>query len=247
MERRVRLLAVLVGPVLVVVALATFWLLFRTHLRVLAVEQIVLARWLRPEYLGEGRPASELLLCYPMGLAINRAGELLISDRGRERRGRVVWRIDSQGIAHLVAGTGRRGKATETSALKLTLEMPEGLAVAADGSVLLSDGWNHSVYRIAPDGAVQRVAGTGSPGFSGDGGIASHALLFRPADIRMDKAGNLFIADVRNHRVRKVDPFGRITTVAGTGEPGFSPDGTLRAGHSSTHPGVWDWIFTIDS
>jgi sugar lactone lactonase YvrE len=227
MEWRVRLLTLLIiGPILVLVASVAFWVMFGTDERVLAVEQILLARWLRPAYLGDGRPASQLLLCYPMGLAINQAGELLISDRGRERRGRVVWRIDSQGIAHIVAGTGRRGRATEKSALKLNLEKPEGLAVAADGSVFVSDGFNHSVYRIAPDGAVQRIAGTGSPGFSGDGGLASHALLFRPADIRMDKAGNLFIADVRNHRVRKVDPSGRITTVAGTGEPGFSPDGT---------------------
>ena len=137
-----------------------------------------------------------------------------------------MWRIDSNGIARIVAGTGRRGKATESWALKLNLDRPEALAVAADGSVFLSDGFNHSIYRIDPDGRVERVAGTGSPGFSGDGGIASHAKLFRPADIRVDRAGNLFIADVRNHRVRKIDPSGRIATVAGTGEPGFGPDGT---------------------
>jgi sugar lactone lactonase YvrE len=225
MAWRVRRLAILV-PILVSLALAVVWLRFRTHERVLAVEQIVLARWLRPAYLGDGGPATALLLCYPMGLAVNGDGELLISDRGRERRGRVVWRIDAQGIAHIVAGTGRRGRATEPRALQLTLDMPEGLAVAADGSVFLADGWNHAVYRIAPDGAVRRVAGTGSPGFSGDGGPASQAQLFRPADIRMDRAGNLFIADVRNHRVRRVDPTGRITTVAGTGTRGFSPDGT---------------------
>ena len=211
MRWRGRLLAmILVGPILAVVALAVVWMIVRADERV----------------VGDEGPASKLLLCYPMGLAINRAGELLISDRGRERRGRVVWRIDAKGIAHVVAGTGRRGKATERWALKLNLDRPEGLAVAPDGSVLLSDAWNHSVYRIAPDGRVQRVAGTGSPGFSGDGGMASHAMLFRPADIRMDRAGNLFIADVHNHRIRKVDPSGRITTVAGTGEPGFSPDGT---------------------
>ena len=137
-----------------------------------------------------------------------------------------MWRIDAKGIARIVAGTGRPGKATESRALKLNLDSPTGLAVAADGSVFLSDGFNHSVYRINPDGRVKRVAGTGSPGFSGDGGIASHARLFRPADIRVDRTGNLFIADVRNHRVRKVDPSSRITTVAGTGEPGFALDGT---------------------
>lgn len=192
-----------------------------------AAEQVILTRWLRPEYLGDGRPASELLLCYPTGLAIDRAGELLISDRGRDRRGRVMWRIDAKGIAHIVAGTGLRGRATGSRALELDFDRPEGIAVAADGSLFLSDGFNHAVYRIRADGSAERTAGTGAPGFSGDGGPASDAMLFRPADLRLDAKGNLFIADVRNHRVRKVDPSGRITTVAGTGEPGFSPDGTV--------------------
>jgi sugar lactone lactonase YvrE len=224
-QGRVLLAMVLIVPALAVVASVVVWMISPTH-SVVTAKQMILTPWLRPAYLGDGRPASALLLCYPMGLAINRAGELLVSDRGRGRRGRVVWRIDSNGIARIVAGTGRRGKATESWALKLDLDRPEGLAVAPDGSVFLSDGFNHSVYRIDPDGRVERVAGTGSPGFSGDGGIASDAKLFRPADIRLNRTGNLFIADVRNHRVRKVDPSGRITTVAGTGEPGFAPDGT---------------------
>jgi sugar lactone lactonase YvrE len=162
-----------------------------------------------------------------MGLAINRNGELLISDRGRDRRGRVVWRIDSEGIAHILAGTGQRGKARGSRALKLSLDRPEALAVAKDGGVFLSDGFNHAVYRIHPDGRVDRFAGAGSEGYAADGGPADQAMLRRPADIRLDGEGNLYIADVRNHRVRKVDPSGRISTVAGTGEAGFSPDGTV--------------------
>jgi NHL repeat len=227
LKRLTPLRVIAIGSLLLVAALVVFWLLFRTSERVMTVEQFVLTRWLRPAYLGDGGPAVDLLLCYPMGLAINRAGELLISDRGRERRGRVVWRIDSKGIAHIVAGTGKRGKGPASLAPQLDLDRPEGLAVAADGGVFLADGWHHAVYRIGPDGGVQRVAGTGSPGFSGDGGPASKAMLSRPADLRMDRAGNLFISDVHNHRVRKVDASGRITTVAGTGQPGFSPDGTL--------------------
>jgi sugar lactone lactonase YvrE len=200
--------------------------MFPTHWRVAAAEQWLLAPWLRPAYLGDGGPASKLLLCYPMGMAVNGAGELLISDRGRERRGRVVWRIDRDGIAHIFAGSGRRGEARAMAALQLSFDRPEGLAVAGDGSVFISDGFNHAVYRIDADGRATRFAGTGSPGFSGDGGMAAEARFFRPADLRLDSKGNLFIADVRNHRVRRVDPSGRISTVAGTGEPGFSPDGT---------------------
>jgi sugar lactone lactonase YvrE len=213
---------------LAVAALLTWYLAHRfLPAQYAAVEQVMISRWLGPDYLGDGRPASELLLCYPMGLAIDRDGNLLVSDRGRDRRGRVVWRIDSRGIAHIVAGTGHRGIPRGTRALDLDFDRPEGLAAAPDGSVFLSDGFNHVVYRIRPDGGAERVAGTGSPGYSGDGGAASEAMLARPADLRLDAKGNLFIADVHNHRVRRVDPSGRITTVAGTGVPGFSPDGTL--------------------
>ena len=206
------------------------------------VAQLLLTPWLSPAYLGDGKPAAELLLCFPMGLALNQAGELLISDRGRGRRGRVVWRIDSYGIAHILAGTGRRGPATATTALGLDFNWPEALAVGADGSVFVSDGFNHAVYRIHTDGRVTRFAGTGLPGYAGDGGPASEAMLNRPADIRLDRKGNLFIADVRNHAVRKVDTSGRITTVAGTGEKGFSPDGTPAAKAKLNFP----WGLAVD-
>ena len=216
----VALLAVATGAIVLDVA-------FPDHWRVAAAEQAVLAPWLGPSYLGDGGPAANLLLCYPMGMVVDPNGELLISDRGRGRRGRVVWRVDSAGLAHIVAGTGRRGRATAASAMELSFERPEGLAFAPDGSLYVSDGFNHSVYRIDARGRVTTTAGTGTSGFSGDGGRADRAQLWRPADIRVDHAGNVFIADVQNQRVRKVDSEGRITTVAGTGEKGFSPDGTF--------------------
>jgi sugar lactone lactonase YvrE len=239
------------GVILIVamVALGLLGMMFSRHPHVadvkqllLDVEQLLLAPWLAPAYLGDGKPAAELLLCFPMGLALNQAGEVLISDRGRDRRGRVVWRIDSHGIAHILAGTGQRGKATATTAGGLSFNRPEGLAVGADGSVFVSDAWNHAVYRIHTDGSVTRVAGTGLPGYAGDGGPASEAMLNRPADIRLDRKGNLFIADVGNHSVRKVDASGRITTVAGTGEPGFSADGTPAAKAKLNTP----WGLAVD-
>ena len=191
-------------------------------------EQLLYRPWLGPASLGDGQPAENILLCYPMGLALDRAGDLLISDRGRDQRGRVVWRIDAKRIAHVVAGTGRIGDATEPTALELSFLRPEGLAVGEDGSLFVSDAFLHVVVRIAPDGRAEHVAGrTGQRGYSGDGGPASEAMLFEPADLELDRRGNLYIADVRNQRVRRVDPSGRISTVAGTGERGFSPDGTL--------------------
>jgi sugar lactone lactonase YvrE len=225
-----RFLTLLFGTFVTVVLLLylsrqAWWLLPETSRH--AFTYVVLSRWLNPDYLGANQPAYQLLLCNPMGLAFDRNGELLISDRGRGRRGRVVWRIDATGVARLVAGSGRIGDASERAAHEMSFDRPEALAVAEDGAVFLSDGFNHAVFRIAPDGAVDRVAGTGEPGFSGDGGPGADAKLYRPADLRLDRSGNLYIADVRNHRVRMLDRGGRITTIAGTGEQGFSPDGTL--------------------
>ena len=227
---------------MLVAALASVWMMFPTHWRVVAAEQKLLSPWLGPAYLGDGGPAADLLLCYPKGLAVESSGELLISDRGRGRRGRVVWRIDRDGMAHIVAGTGISGAATESLAVELNLDRPEGLAVAGDGSIFLSDGYNHSVYRIDSDGTVERVAGTGTQGYSGDGGKATEAQLFRPGEIRIDSGGNLLIADVRNHRVRRVDSSGRITTVAGTGEQGFSSNGTLAINAEFDTP----WALGLD-
>lgn len=225
-----RTTAFVFGIVVIVVALLylcqQIWRTLPDRSR-LEFTQALISRWLDPDYLGANRPADQLLLCYPMGLAVNRSGELLISDRGRGRRGRVVWRIDSAGVARILAGSGHIGDASERKAVEMTFDRPEALAVAEDGAVFLSDGFNHAVFKIAPDGVVERVAGTGKPGFSGDGSIGANARLHRPADLRMDRRGNLYIADVNNHRVRMLDSEGRITTVAGTGEKGFSADGTL--------------------
>lgn len=216
---------------------------FRDHWRVAAIEQWLLTPWLTPEYMGSGEAAVELLLCYPMGLAMDRDGSLLISDRGRNRRGRIIWRVASDGIAQPVAGTGRRGAAAAGAALEADFERPEGLVAMPDGSILISDGLNHTVYRVDSSGDIEPFAGTGVPGFSGDGGLATEAFLHRPADIRSDNNGNVFIADVRNHRIRMVDSTGRISTVAGVGKRGFSGDGTLAIEARLDTP----WGIAVDS
>ena len=81
------------------------------------IEQRLLSSRLDPAFLGDGGRALDLLICNPMGLAIDRGGELLVSDRGRGRKGRVVWRIGADGVAHIFAGTGLIGDATASSAL----------------------------------------------------------------------------------------------------------------------------------
>ncbi len=191
------------------------------------VQQWLLGPWLSPAYLGSGGPSGDVLLCDPMGLAIDDLGNVYVADRGRKWRGRVVWRFGVDGLAEVVAGTGRQGDAIEGLASEVSFGKPEGLAVAPDGTLHVADAVRHAVYRIEMDGRVTRVAGRGSAGDDGDGGMASEARLNRPAAIVFDSAGNLYIADVFNHRVRRVDRNGIITTVARTGERGSSRAGSL--------------------
>jgi len=104
---------------------------------------------------------------------------------------------------------------------------PSGhMALDADGGLLFADTNNHRIRRIAADGIVSTVAGTGERGFAGDGGDARQAQLDAPTDLEIAEDGSIYIADTYNHCVRAIDPAGIITTVAGRcGEPGFSGDG----------------------
>jgi sugar lactone lactonase YvrE len=89
---------------------------------------------------------------------------------------------------------------------------------------------------VSTSGTITTVAGNGTPGFSGDGGPATNASLFNPSGVAVDAAGNLYIADTTNSRVRKVSTSGTITTVAGNGTPGFSGDGGPATNASLVYP-----------
>lgn len=111
-------------------------------------------------------------------------------------------------------------KATEAS-----ISLVDGVAVAPNGDIYISQRDHNIVTRVDSKGLIHTIAGTGKSGFSGDGGPANKALLRMPAGLHFDKAGNLYIADRENHRVRKVDTNGNISTIAGNGTAGFSGDG----------------------
>jgi sugar lactone lactonase YvrE len=105
------------------------------------------------------------------------------------------------------------------------LLQPGAVAVDAAGNVYIADTQNHKVRRVDRSGGVSTIAGTGNPGFSGDAGPGARAQLNGPSDVIVTAAGDVLIADRGNHRIRKVDPAGRITTAVGTGTAGYSGDG----------------------
>jgi uncharacterized protein (TIGR03437 family) len=118
-------------------------------------------------------------------------------------------------VIQTVAGTD--DVANSASALSAALSQPEGIAVDSSGNVYFADAALHQIRKISADGSIQTIAGTGVSGFAGDGGPASQALLNQPYGLALDPAGNLYIADLGNARVRKITVAGAIQTVAGGG------------------------------
>jgi hypothetical protein len=169
---------------------------------------------------GDGGPGVEALLNLPGGLAIDGADNLYIIDALNYR----IRKLSRDGTITTVAGSGERGPAGDGGpALQAALGVVHGgLGIDASGNLYIPDMDNHRVRKVSADGIITTVAGTGQAGFSGDGGAATDAQLNHPHDVTVDSAGNLFISDWGNHRVRKVDAQGIITTVAGSGEPRFS-------------------------
>ena len=167
-------------------------------------------------------PAIDARLDAPSSVVLDGAGNLYITDTGNHR----IRKVDSSGVITTIAGTGdRRFGGDGRAAVQAQLSSPYGVAVEGAGNLYITDLGNHRVRKVDSSGVITTIAGTGERGFSGDGGPAIQAQLWSPTGVVLDGTGNLFIADRANHRIRKVDFSGVITTVAGTGERGFSGDG----------------------
>lgn len=156
---------------------------------------------------------------FEAGLAIYAADNLYVSDGLT-----VIWKIDPNRNGTIVAGTpwgfgygGDGGPATQALLL-----IPAGVAVDASGSLYIADWLNNRIRRVDTNGIITTVAGNGSQGFSGDGGPAINASLSLPEDVVTDAAGNLYIADFINFRIRVVDSAGIINTVVGSGAVGYN-------------------------
>ena len=170
---------------------------------------------------GDGGPAVHAALAGPIGVAVDSSGNLFIADSDNHR----IRRVDPSGTITTIAGTGEAGLSGDYGpAVRAPLYFPRGLAVDGAGNLYIADSFNNRIRRVDPSGTITSPGGTGEAGFSGDNGPAVAAQLHRPQGVAVDATGNLYVADYLNHRVRRVDPSGTITTVAGTGRAGFSGD-----------------------
>jgi uncharacterized protein (TIGR03437 family) len=171
---------------------------------------------------GDGGPAVAAALQQPQGVAADAAGNTIIGDTFNNTVRRVSLGTI---ITRLAGGGGFKFGGDGGAAATAFLNGPAVLALDADGNLYVSDRLNHRVRKITPAGVISTLAGTGVAGFSGDGGPAVNAQLNSPGGLFADGLGNVYIADTQNHRVRVVDASGRISTLAGTGAPGFAGDG----------------------
>lgn len=185
--------------------------------------------------LGDGGSATTALISDPGPLSFDNYGNLYFPEGIGDR----VRKIDTVGIITTIAGTGINGNSGDSGlATAAKLHFPDGLALDAHGNIFIADCLNHKIRRVdATTGIITTICGNGTSGYSGDSGLATAAQLYGPNGICFDHIGNLFIADLNNNVIRKVDTNGIITTFAGTGVYGYNGDGIPATSAKLYQPG----------
>jgi uncharacterized protein (TIGR03437 family) len=149
----------------------------------------------------------------------------------------MVMRVSQAGTLTVVAGNGFAGFSGDGGAgVHASLDGPQSVSIDASGNLYIADTFNNRIRKLAPSGIITTIAGNGTAGYSGDGGSATGASLYLPTGVATDTAGNVYVADYQNNRVRKVTPGGTISTVAGNGVAGFSGDGGPATRASLSNP-----------
>jgi len=188
----------------------------------------------QPSYAGDGLPAITASLDAPAGLAFDTSGNLYIADSSNNR----VREVQISGVIVTAAGDGlTSGFGGNGDPAALTpLFSPQGVAADPSGNLYIADTNHHRVIQVDPAGNVTTIAGTGMAGYNGDGSTSLLLELNGPTGLALDAAGNLYIADTLNHRVRMLTPAGYLSTIAGNGTGGFSGDGALAPAAALNSP-----------
>jgi len=186
-------------------------------------------------YSGDGGPAASASINRPTGVTVDASGNIYIADQNNN----CIRKVDaSTGDITTIAGNGTKGYSGDGGpAASASLDHPTGAAIDGSGNIYIADYSNHSIRKMdASTGNITTVAGNGTAGYSGDGGPAASASLSNPYGVAVDGSGNIYIAASIDHRIRKVDAAGVITTVAGNGTQGYSGDGGAAASASLNQP-----------
>lgn len=180
-----------------------------------------------PGYSGDGGAATSALLRHPEGVAVAPNGDVYFADTDNDVVRKVAF---ATGIITTVAGNGLPGSTGDGGpATSARLKAPEDVFVAASGDLYIADTGNHEIRKVATaTGVITTVVGNGSPGSTGDLGLATAARLNSPRGITVASNGDFYIGDRSNNKIRKVTALtGIITTYVGTGTAGYSGDGAL--------------------
>jgi streptogramin lyase len=184
---------------------------------------------------GDGGPAKHAQINDPYGVVRGPDGALWFCEHAGHR----IRRIATDGTISTVAGTGAKGYEGDGGpASQATLNLPHELRFDAAGNLFIADTGNNAIRRIdARTGMISTIAGGLTRGYSGDGGPATAATFRGPHSIQFAPDGSLYVCDVGNHAIRRIDSnTGTISTIAGTGRPGPTPDGAPLAGTPLNNP-----------
>ncbi len=183
-------------------------------------------------YSGDGGPATNAELNLPYCAVLDASGNLYIADRFNSR----IRLVDTNGVITTIAGNGTNGFGGDGgTATNAAMYWPTYLALDAFGNLFFSDTQNNRVRKVDTHGIVSTVAGNGVKGYSGDRGAATNAVLNNPAGLALDQSGNLYVSDLLNQIIRKIDSSGIITTVAGTPQFPQYPEDGVAATNSTLH------------
>lgn len=191
-------------------------------------------------FSGDGGPANSAAVDLPSSAVMDSQGNIMVSDQANFR----LRKIDPQGVITTICGStpGYSGDGGPAAAAQLSASIGQSappaarIAIDARDRIYIADTGNHVVRMIDSDGTIYTIAGTGEPGYSGDGGQAAAAQLNTPSDVAVTSNGIIYVADTMNHAIRKISLDGTMTTVAGTGERGFSGDGGPGSGAELDRP-----------